>query len=70
VQTRPVATVTAKDRRPVDGMEINVVFSHKLVEADVIGVQPPLLPFRCIAGGYTWVSDAGVELGRGSSLTR
>ena len=61
MQTRPVAAVTAKDRWPVDGMEINVVFSHELVETDVIGVQPPLLPFRCIGGGYTRVSDTGVE---------
>jgi len=43
-------------------MEINVVFAHELVKADVVGVQPPLFPFRCITGGDTWVSGAGVKL--------
>ena len=43
-------------------MEINVVFTHELVKADVVGVQPPLFPFGCIAGGDTWVPNAGVKL--------
>ena len=43
-------------------MEINVVFTHELVKADVIGVQPPLFPLRRIAGSDTWVSDAGIKL--------
>ena len=43
-------------------MEINVVFTHELVKAYVVGIQPPLFPFRCITGSDTWVSNAGVEL--------
>ena len=43
-------------------MEINVVLAHELVKADVIGVQPPLFPFGCIAGCDTQVSQASVEL--------
>lgn len=64
VQTCPVPPVAPEDRRPVDGMEINVVFTHELIKADVVGVQPPLLPFRHRAGGDAWVSNAGVKLGR------
>jgi len=50
-------------------MEINVVFTHELVKPNVVWVQPPLLPFWCIAGGDARVSDAGVKLGRVSSPT-
>jgi len=50
-------------------MEINVVLAHELVKADVVRVHPPLFPFGCIAGGDAWVSNAGVKLGWGSSLT-
>jgi len=69
VQTGPVSPIATKNRRPVDGMEINVVFTHELVKTDVIGVEPPLFPFRCIACGDTWVSNAGVKLGGESFFT-
>ena len=62
VQTCPVPPVASKDRGPVDGVEIHVVFSHELVKADIVGVQPPLSPFGCIAGGDTRVTHTGVEL--------
>ena len=62
VQACPVPPVASKHRRPVDGVEIHVVFPHELVKADVVGVQPPFFPFGRIAGSDAWVSYAGVEL--------
>ena len=38
VQACPVPPVAPKDRWPVDGVEIDVVFPHELVKADVVGV--------------------------------
>ena len=63
MQTCPVSAITPKNRWPVDGMEIDIVFTHELVKADVVRVQPPLLPFGRVAGGDAWVSNAGIKLG-------
>ena len=68
MQTRPIPAITPKDRGPVDGVEINIVFTHELVEADVFRVHPPLFPFRRIAGGDAWVSNTSVELVHGDVI--
>lgn len=43
-------------------MEIHIVFAHKLIEMNVFGIEPPFLPFWCIIGSDTGVSDGCVVL--------
>jgi hypothetical protein len=43
-------------------MEVDVIFTHELIQPDVSRVEPPLLPFRGIVGRDTRVSDRSVEL--------
>ena len=47
----PVPSVTDLYRWEVDCVEIHVIFAHELIEMDVPGIQPPLLPFGCEIGG-------------------
>ena len=42
-------------------VEGNVVLSHKLVELDIVGVLPPLLPLVGVVSGDRDVSDRGIE---------
>ena len=43
-------------------MEGNVVFAHELVELNIIGVLPPLVPvLLCIAGSNRQVTDGSIE---------
>jgi hypothetical protein len=42
-------------------VEGNVVLAHELVQADVLGIVPPLLPLICVVCGDRNVTDAGVE---------
>ena len=46
----PVPSVTDLYRWEVDCVEIHVIFAHELIEMDVPGIQPPLLPFGCEIG--------------------
>jgi hypothetical protein len=43
-------------------VEIHVVFAHELIEMDVPGIQPPLLPLGCEIGGDARVAYRCVEL--------
>ncbi len=43
-------------------MEIRVVFAHELIEMDVLGIKPPLLPLGCEIRGNTRVAYRCVEL--------
>lgn len=69
VQTCPISPIAPKNRWPVDRVEVNIVFAHELVQADIVGIQPPLFPFRRVTGCDTWVPNASVELVRGSFAT-
>jgi hypothetical protein len=63
MQFSPVPPITNLDGRPINGVEIDVIFTHELVKLDVLGVEPPLLPLRGVAGGDTRISDRRIELG-------
>lgn len=43
-------------------MEIHVVFAHELIEMDVLGIQPPLLPLGCEIRSNTRIAYRCVEL--------
>ena len=62
VKGSPWATITLLDGREVDGVEVDVVLAHELVEADIVMVKPPLLPIRRVVGSDTGVSYAGFKL--------
>ena len=40
----PRTAVTQLDRGAVDYVEVDVVLAHELVQADVLVIEPPLLP--------------------------
>ena len=49
----------AREDHRVEG---NVVFAHELVELDIIGVFPPLVPvLLCVAGSNRQVANGGIE---------
>ena len=48
-------------RREHGRVEGDVVFAEELVQLDVIGVVPPLLPFRVVVCGDEDIADASVE---------
>lgn len=65
MQRSPIASITQQHRREIDGVEIDVIFSHELVKFDVIGVEPPFLPFGGVVGGDTGVAQGCIELDGG-----
>jgi hypothetical protein len=62
VECRPVPSVTNLHRWEVDCVEIYVVLSHELVEMDVLGIEPPLLPFGCEVRCDAKIAYRGFEL--------
>ena len=58
----PWAPVSDLDRREVDSVEVNIIFAHELVQADVGLVKPPPFPFGCVVGRDTWVSNTCLKL--------
>ena len=62
VEHGPITTVADLDRWEVDSVEVDVVLAHELVEADILMVEPPLLPIRRVVGSDTGVSYAGFKL--------
>ena len=43
-------------------MKVHIVLSHKLVEMDVLGVKPPLLPLGCKIRGDANITYTGFKL--------
>ena len=62
IQGCPFSAVTNLDRREENGMEIDIVLAHELIQADILVVEPPLLPLRCVVRGDTGIADAGFKL--------
>lgn len=62
VQCRPITPVTELHGREVNRVEVDVVLAHELIQADVLLVEPPLLPLGGIVGGDACVSDRRVKL--------
>lgn len=62
VEHSPIATVSDLYRGEVDHVEVDVILAHELVQADVLLVEPPLLPLASVGRRDTWVSYASVEL--------
>ncbi len=62
VECSPVPPVTNLNRWEVDCVEIYVVLAHELIKMDVLGIEPPLLPFGREVCGDTNVAYGGVEL--------
>ena len=62
VQHGPRAAVAYLHRGEVDRVEVDVVLAHELVQADVLLVEPPLLPLWCVVRSDTGVTDTRVEL--------
>ena len=62
IERSPVPSVTDLYRWEVDCVEIHVIFAHELIEMDVLGIQPPLLPLGCEIRGNTKVAYRCVKL--------
>lgn len=60
----PRSAVTKLNGREVNGVEVDIIFAHELIQSHVLGVQPPLLPFGSIVGGDTWIANGRIELVR------
>lgn len=43
-------------------MKVHIVLSHKLVEMDILGVKPPLLPLGCKIRGDADITYTGFKL--------
>jgi hypothetical protein len=43
-------------------VKIYVVFSHELVELDVLRIEPPFPPFGIKRRGYAWIPERSIEL--------
>ena len=70
VEHGPITTVADLDRGEVDGVEVDVVLAHELIQANVLLVEPPLLPLWSVVGCDTWVPYACIELGRNKSASQ
>ena len=44
VEHGPRATITELNGGEVDNVEVDIVLAHELVQADVLVIEPPLLP--------------------------
>jgi hypothetical protein len=62
IECSPVPSVTDLYRWEEDCVEIHVVFAHELIEMDVLGIQPPLLPLGCEIRSNTRIAYRCVEL--------
>ena len=62
VKCRPVPSITDLDRWEVDSVEIDIVLAHELIEMDVLGIKPPLLPLGREVCGNADVAYRGIEL--------
>ena len=56
VEHSPWSAIPNLNRREVDRVEVDVVLPHELEQADVLVIEPPFLPFRCVVGCNTGVS--------------
>lgn len=70
MKLRPVTAITDLNRRKIDGVEVNVIFTHKLVKLDFLGIKPPLLPLWGIISCNAWVADRRIKLRRLSNEKR
>lgn len=68
VELRPLAAITDLNGWPINSVEVNVILAHELVEMNILGVEPPLLPILGIVGGDTGVSNWGIKLARVSAM--
>ena len=62
VESSPVPSVTDLHRWEVDCVEIHVVLAHELIEIDVLGIKPPLLPLGREICGNANIAYGGFEL--------
>jgi hypothetical protein len=62
VKGGPVAAITKLNGWPVYRVEEYIVFTHELIQVDVLLVEPPLFPLRCIIGRYAGIANRGVVL--------
>lgn len=58
----PWSAIAQKDRGEENSMEVDIILAHELEQSDVLGIEPPLLPFGCVVCGDTRVSNGRVEL--------
>jgi hypothetical protein len=62
MQFRPITSIPKLNGRPINSVEIDIVFTHELEKANVLGVKPPLFPFGGIVGCNAWITYWGIEL--------
>ena len=62
VEHGPITTVADLDRGEVDGVEVDVVLAHELIQVNVLLVEPPLLPLLSVVRGDTDVADTCFKL--------
>ena len=68
VERCPWSAITNLDRGEEDSMEVHIVFAHELVESDVLVIEPPLLPLRCVVCGNARVPYTCLELALWSEI--
>lgn len=69
MQSRPFPSIADLNRGEVDGMEVDIVLAHELIEIDIFRVEPPLFPLRCIIGSDADIANAGFELSNNQSAS-
>ena len=62
VEHGPITTVADLDRGEVDGVEVDVVLAHELVQSNVVVIEPPLFPILGIVGSDTNVTYTRLKL--------
>jgi hypothetical protein len=62
VESCPVPSITNLNRWEIDRVKVHVVLSHELVQVNVLGVEPPLLPLGCEIRGDANITYTGFKL--------
>jgi hypothetical protein len=62
VKCSPVPSITYLHRWEVDCVEIHIVLAHELIEMNILGIKPPLLPLGREICGNADVAYWGIVL--------
>jgi hypothetical protein len=62
VEHSPVPSIADLHRWEVDCVKIHIVLAHELIELNVLGIEPPLLPLGGEICGNAEIAYRGIEL--------